>query len=168
MANVDIQIARTAGGNVPTYRWQTDAGDDDIKAGDPVKLKAAGSPYVIGLADGDLTILTDTAMVGIAASASTHTASADGVVDVYIPMPGIVWKAKATTAANVDTAAEIAALVGDRVTLDLTGTTYTIDENAGDAATSAFVIVGGDPVTQELEFIIRSTATILGEAFDAA
>ena len=161
---MDIRIARTAGGNVPTYRWQTDAGDAAIKAGDPVKLKAAGSPYVIGLADGDHTIGTDTSIVGVAASDSTHTASADGVIDVYIPLPGIVWKAKATTAANVDTQAEINALVGDRVTVDYSSTTYTIDENATDAASSAFIIVGGDPDTQELEFIIRSTATILGDS----
>ena len=158
---MDIEISRTAGGNVPTYRWQTDAGDAAIKAGDPVKIKAAGSPYVIGLADGDLTIGTDTAMVGIAASDSTHTASADGVVDVYIPLPGIVYKAKATTPANVDTQAEINALVGDRVTLDLAGTTYTVDENSTDAAANAFYIVGGNPDDQTLEFIIRTDATVL-------
>lgn len=161
MANVDIQIARTAGGNVPTYRWQTDAGDADIKAGDPVKIKAAGSPYVIGLADADLTIGTDTAMVGIAASASTHTASADGVVDVYIPLPGVVYEAKAKTFANVDTQAEIDAMVGDRKIIDLTGTTYTIDDAAADGAANAFYIVGGDPVKGTLEFIIRTDATVL-------
>lgn len=160
---MDIQIVRTAGGNVPTYRWQTDAGDAAIKAGDPVKLKAAGSPYVIGLVDGDHTILTDTAIVGIAAGASTHTAAADGYVDVYMPLPGIVYEAKATTAGNV-----AATLVGDRVTVDLTGTTYTIDENAGDAATSSFIVTGVDTERDTIEFIIRSTATILGEAFDAA
>jgi len=153
---MDIKILRTAGGDVPTYRWQTDAGDAAIKAGDPVKLKAAGSPYVIGLADGDLTIGTDTAMVGIAASDSTHTASADGVVDVYIPLPGIVYEAKATTAGNVaDT------LVGDRITVDLTGTTYTMDENATDAATSAFYVTGVDTDSDTIEFIIRADATIL-------
>lgn len=153
---MDIQIARTAGGNVPTYQWQTDAGDAAIKAGDPVKIKAAGSPYVIGLVDGDLTIGTDTAMVGIAASDSTHTASADGVVDVYMPLPGVVWRAKATTAGNV-----AATLIGDRVTMNLTGTTYTIDENATDAATSAFYIVGVDADEGTVDFTIRTDATIL-------
>ena len=153
---MDIKILRTAGGNVPTYRWQTDAGDSAIKAGDPVKIKAAGSPYVIGLADGDLTIGTDTAMVGIAASDSTHTASADGVVDVYIPLPGIVYEAAATTAGNV-----AATLVGDRVTVDLSGTTYTIDENATDAAANAFYVTGVDVDNGTIEFIIRADATIL-------
>jgi len=158
---MDIEISRTAGGNVPTFRWQTEGGETDIQAGQPVKLKAAGSPYVIPLADGDLTIGTDTAMVGIAASDSTHTASADGVVDVYIPMPGVVYKCAATTAANVDTQAEIDALVGDRVTVDLSGGTYTIDEDATDGADNAFYIVGGNPDDQTLEFIIRADATVL-------
>jgi len=160
----DVKIVRTAGGNVPTYRWQTDAGDTAIEAGDPVKLKAAGSPYVIGLATGDHTIGTDTSIIGIAASDSTHTASADGVVDVYVPLPGIVYEMKAHTAANVDTEAEILALVGDRKVMDLTDGTYTMDENAADAAASAFIIVGGDAERQTLEFIIRANATILGDS----
>lgn len=161
MATNDITIARTAGGNVPTYRWQTEAGATDINAGEPVKLKAAGSPYVIPLADGDLTIGTDTAMVGVAASDSTHTASADGYIDVYVPLPGVVYACAATTAANVDTQSEIDALVGDRVTLDLNSSTYTVDEDATDDANNAFYIVGGDPDTQVLEFIIRADATVL-------
>ena len=153
---MDIKIVRTAGGNVPTYRWQTDAGDAAISAGDPVKIKAAGSPYVIGLADGDLTIGTDTAMVGIAASDSTHTASADGVVDVYIPLPGVVYEAKATTAGNV-----AATLVGDRVTLDLAGGVYTVDEDSTDNAANAFYITGVNADRGTIEFIIRADATIL-------
>lgn len=153
---MDFQLVRTAGGNVPTIRWQTDAGDAAIKAGDPVKIKAAGSPYVIGLVDGDLTIGTDTAMVGVAASDSTHTASADGVVDVYLPLPGTVWRAKATTAGNV-----AATLIGDRVTVDLAGTTYTIDEDSTDAAANAFYIVGVDADEGTVDVIIRTDATIL-------
>lgn len=161
MAQGDIKIVRTAGGNVPTFRWQTEAGATDINAGEPVKLKAAGSPYAIPLADADLTIGTDTAMIGVAASDSTHTSSADGVIDVYVPLPGIVYEAKATTAANVDTQAEIDALVGDRVTIDLSGGSYTLDENDTDGANNAFYIIGGDPDRQTIEFIIRTDATVL-------
>lgn len=161
---MDIKIVRTAGGNVPTYRWQTDAGDTAIEAGDPVKLKAAGSPYVIGLADGDNTIGTDTSIVGIAASDSTHTASADGVVDVYIPLPGIVYEAKAKTSTTADTQAEIDALCGDRKVLDLTDGTYTVDAAAADAAANGIIVVGGDPERATLEFIIRANGTILGDS----
>lgn len=164
MAQSDIKIVRTAGGNVPTYRWQTEAAATDILAGEPVKLKAAGSPYVIPLADGDSTIGTDTSTVGVAASNSTHTATADGYIDVYVPLPGIVYEAKAKTAASVDTQAEIDALVGDRKVFDLTSSTYTVDEAAADAAANSIIIVGGDPDRQTLEFIIRANATILGDS----
>jgi len=161
---MDIKILRTAGGNVPTYRWQTDAGDAAISAGDPVKLKAAGSPYVIGLVDGDNTIGTDASIVGIAASDSTHTASADGVVDVYVPLPGIVYEAKAKTAASVDTEAEILAMCGDRKVLDLTDGVYTVDEAAADAAANGIIVVGGDAEKKTLHFLIRANGTILGDS----
>ena len=161
---MDIKILRTAGGDVPTYRWQTDAGDSAIEAGDPVKLKAAGSPYVIGLADGDTTIGTDTSIVGVAASDSTHTASADGYVDVYMPLPGVVYEAKAKAAAGVDTQAEIDALCGDRKVIDLTDGVYTVDGAAADAAANGIVIVGGDPEKKTLHFLIRANGTILGDS----
>lgn len=162
MATGDITIFNQGGHNVvPTLTWQTEAAATDILAGEPVKLKAAGSPYVIPLADGDLTIGTDTAMIGIAAGPSDHTASADGTVDVYMPSPGSVWQMKATTFANVDTEAEILALQGDRVTMDLATGVYTLDENAGDGAANAFYIVGGDPNKGVLYFTIRTDATYL-------
>jgi hypothetical protein len=161
MATADMRHHEVPYGSVPVVTWQTEAGATDINAGEPVKLKAAGSPYVIPLADGDLTIGTDTAMIGFTASASTHTASADGSVDVYRPLPGIVYAMKATTATNIDTQAELDALKGDRITIDLSGGTYTMDENAGDNANNAFYIVGGNIETGEIYFTVRTDATYL-------
>lgn len=162
MSKGDIRFFSTGGHtDLPTLKWQTEAAATDILAGEPVKLDSAGSPYVIPFADGDLIIGTSTAMVGIAASDSDHTATADGSVDVYLATPGSVLTAKATTLTNVDTEAKIAALIGDRVTLNLTGTDYTIDENAGDAATSAFYIVGGDHRDGTLQVTVRTDATFL-------
>lgn len=162
MAKADIRIASPAGHSaVPTIKWQTQAGGTDILAGEPVKLSAAGSEYVVPLASLDLTIGTDTAFVGIAKSDSDHTASADGVVEVYMPLPGLVYGMKATTAANVDTQAEIDALVGNRVVMTLAGGVYTLDEDAADAATNAFYILGGDPDRAELLFSCRLDATFL-------
>jgi len=163
MAKGDIKIVDAGGHNVvPTWNWQTEAAATAIKAGEPVKLKAAGSPYVIPLADDDLTIGTDTAMVGVAASDGTHTASADGSIEVYLPLAGVVYEMKATTAANVDTEAEINALRGDRVTMDLIAGVYTLDENVGDGVNNAFYIVGGDASNRTLRFSIRVDATALG------
>lgn len=162
MAKGDIGIKNPGGhSNVPTITCQTEAAATDIKAGEFVKWKSAGSPYVIPLANGDLTIGTDTQIVGLAASDSDHTSSADGTCDVYLPLPGIVYKAKATTSGNFDTQSEIDALVGDRVVMTLSSSTYTIDEDAGDGATNAFYIIGGDPLTSEVWFTVRLDATFL-------
>ena len=162
MATGDIRPYNTGGhSDISTVTVQTEAAATDILAGEPVKLKAAGSPYAIPLATLDLTIGTDTAMVGIAASASTHTATADGTMEVYLPMPGAQWSMKATTPANIDTAAKLLALQNDRVVMTLAAGIYTLDENAGDAATSAFYILGGNPATGEIYFNIRTDATIL-------
>lgn len=158
-----------AGGHnvVPTVRFQTDAGDGVMDPGMLLKLKANGSPYVTPLVDGDHTIGTDTAIVGLAASTATHTSTADGYVDVYMPLPGVIYEGYATTAANVDTDSELNALLGDRVTIDVAGTTatddWTVDEDAGEAQTNAFQLVGGDSSKQTLKFIIRSGATYLGD-----
>ncbi len=158
MALGDIRIVK---GREIAVTFQTEANATAILAGEPVKLKAAGSPYVIPCADGDLTIGTDTAFIGVAASSSTHTASADGTVRVYMPLPDNEYEMKATTYANVDTQAEINALVGDRVSFDLAGGVYTLDENAGDDAANALYILGGDPVTGKIRFSIRTDATRL-------
>lgn len=162
MAKGDVKIVGPGGHtDVPTADWQTEAGATDINAGEPVKLKSAGSPYVIPLADGDLTIGTDTVMIGVAATDSDHTAAVDGVVKVYLPVTGATYRMKATTVANVDTKAKIDALRGDRVVMNLTTGTYTLDENAGDGANNAFYILGGDPDTGELDFSTRADATYL-------
>jgi hypothetical protein len=97
-------------------------------------------------------------VIGIAASDSTQTASADGTISVYVPDGEAIWEAAPTTAANADTQAEINALVGDRVLFDLVSTVYTVDENAGDTATSGIQIVGGDAERGKIYFKIRPAA----------
>lgn len=159
MARGDISIVR---GRMIPVEWKAEANTTVMYAGEPVKLKAAGSPYAIPCADADLTIGTDTAFLGICASDSTQTASADGVVRVYMPLPEIVYECKAKTSTTVDTDAEIAALVGDRVVLDLTSSSYTLDAAAGDGANNAFYILGGDSSRYTLQFNCRVDATYLG------
>lgn len=159
MAVNDVRIHDTAGHDVvPTWNWQTEAAATAILAGEPVKLKSAGSPYVIPLADAEPVIGTTTAVIGIAKSTGTHTASADGSVDVYMPLAGVIYKAKAKTAASFDTQSEINALCGDNVLFDLTSSSYTIDQSAGNGATSGVMIIGGNPTTKEVYFVIRAGA----------
>lgn len=151
MAKGDVRIHR---GTASVKTWQTDAGDTALLPGEPVKIKSAGSPYVIGLADNEPVIGTTTQMIGITKSASTHTASVDGTVDVYMLDEGdIELICKATTAANV-----AATLVGDRVLFDLTSDVWTVDENAGDTATSGLQIIGVNTDTDEIIFKVRPGA----------
>lgn len=164
MAKNDIKIKDVGGLNVvPTLRCQTEANATAIYAGEPVKFKALGSQYVIPLADADGVIGTMVPMVGIAASDSTHTASADGYVDVYLPVPGTVWEIKAKSAASADTQAEINALVNDRAIIDLTSSVYTLDATGTDVQTAPFTIVGGNPEKSTLYFMVRTGATSMGD-----
>jgi len=165
MARADISIYSTGGlSDVPSEEWQTEAAAGDILAGEPVKLKSAGSPYVIRLVDADLTPGTDTLFIGIAANDATHTAAADGKVKVYMWNPTITYEAKAKTAASVDTQSEIDALCGDRKIFDLTGTTFTVDDGAADSANNCLLIVGGDPNKKTLRFRIRPWANVVDGA----
>lgn len=160
MAKNDVRVRSVEGLNsLTTTVWQTEAGATDILAGEPVKLKSAGSPYVIPLANGEPVIGTTTQVVGIAASDSTHTATADGTIEVYVPSDAVVWECKAATSTNADTQAEINALVGDRVAFDFGSSTYTVDENEGDDAPHGLQIVGGDPDRAVIYFKIRPAAT---------
>jgi hypothetical protein len=160
MAKGDITIVDVGGSNVtPVRKYRTEAAATAIYAGEPVKFGGTGGNYVIPLADGDPEVSTDR-MIGIAASDSTQTASADGVVEVYVVTPGLtVMRAKATTAANVDTDAELLALLNDRVTFDLTGTAYTVDENEGDDSAHGIQIVSGDIVDKTINFVLRADAS---------
>lgn len=165
MAKNDVKIVDAGGANVvPTRTFKTEANATAIKVGEPVKIGGTGNNYVIPLATGDPEIGTDR-MVGIAASASTQTASADGEVEVYVVTPGVtVMRAKATTAANVDTAAELLAILNDSVTFDLTSTVYTVDEDEGDDIdVHGLLIVGGNVDEQTIDFVLKSGASISGE-----
>lgn len=161
MAKGNIKVHKAQGYlNLPTERWQTEAAATAILAGEPVKLKVAGSPYVIPVADAEPIIGTTTAVIGVAATDSTQTASADGFVMVYpAELPGVIYKAKAKTASTVDTLSELNALCGDNVVLDLTTGVYTVDAAAGDGGTKGIKIVGGNHLTQEVYFKFRPAAT---------
>lgn len=159
MAKLDITIVDNAGNQVvPTQVWQTEADSTAINAGEFVKLKTAGSPYVIPLADGEPTIGTTTAIVGLAASDSTHTSDADGTVEVFMILPGVVYAIDAKSAAAADTKSEIDVLCGNTVGIDLTSGKYSIDTTDSSVATKGFMIVGGDPAKSKLYVQLRLAA----------
>lgn len=161
---MDIRIVDNGGATVPTKTFKVEAGAvASITPGKPVKIGGTGNNYVTLLATGDPEIGTDR-MVGITASTSTDTASADGTVDVYMVKPGVtVMRCKATTTTNVDTDAEVLAILNDSVTFDLTSTTFTVDEDEGDDPdVHGLLITGVNKDTGEVDFMLKEGASLGG------
>jgi len=127
-----------------------------IKAGEPTKAGTAGAVAI--MVDGDGT--TSQRFTGVAKSDSSDTVAAAGVVQVWLPLPGLIYAAKAKTLSTADTQAEIDALYYKRVVFDLTGTAWTVDAAAADGATNAVVIVGGEFQTGTLYFAYSYSATV--------
>lgn len=167
MAGKRFEIAHSPYDSIPTMKVQTDAAATIIEKGMLIKFTSNGSPYGTPCVDGDHTLETDTAIYGLAAKDSTHTSIADGYVEVYIPLPGIIYRGYATTAANIDTEAKLNLLLGDRVGIDVSATTsagdWTIDENEGEAQALSFQMVAGNYEKGTLDFIIRAGATFISD-----
>lgn len=161
MAINDVKIFKTPYDTIPTVTQRTEAAATDINPGEPVKRGGTGGNYAIPLANGDPEVSADL-VLGIAASASTHTATADGVVQIYQPLQGVQYKCRATDPTNIDTDAELLAIEMDRVTFDLAAGVYTVDEDEGDNADHGLVIRGGDIGTGDLFIEIRDCVTLQG------
>lgn len=153
----DIKIYNPIEPKFSTTPIVASGGAITIKAGEPTKAGTAGAVAI--MADGEGT--TSERFAGIAKSDSTDTAAAAGVVSVWTPLPGLIYKGKAKSAAAADTQAEIDALYYKRVVFDLTTTSWTVDTAASDAATNALVILGGDAKTSTVYFAVSVSCTIL-------
>jgi len=158
----DISILSPGGQQLPpSMRFRTELNTTVANPGEPVAIGGTGTNYVAVLADAK-PLTSDASFAGIASSLSTQTAAVDGVVDVLIPVGGIVYACKAKTSTTFDTDAEILAVLNDNVILDLTNGVYTVDVAAGSAGgTGAFRIVGGDPSTATVYMIAKSAGTFL-------
>ena len=100
--------------------------------------KALGAAVVTALATNKPVVGTDF-IAGIATSLSTDTVAAAGTVQVMKIVPGMSFLIEPNDTTAWDTQSEYDALVGDRVLLDLSGTTYTI--LASDGSTYGCVIM---------------------------
>ena len=154
----NITLHAAVEGDVPSIPFATEANSTAILIGEPVKIGGTGNNFVIPLGNGEPEISADV-VAGIAASNSNHTTTANGEIQVFTPVPGSVWKCKATTPANMDTVAELTSILNDRVTFDLTGAVYTVDENEGDDPDHGLRIVGGDISTGFVYFVFRQSGT---------
>lgn len=120
--------------------YLTQANTTVINAGEPV-AKALGQQYATALATNKPVVATDF-LAGVAATTSTQTASANGVVRVTKMTSGSSWLIAPKVTATWDTQAEYDALEGARVLLDLTTGVYTI--LASDGSTSGCVVLALD------------------------
>lgn len=161
----DIKIIKHPG---PTRVYDVDdrttsGAAASIKPGEPVKKGGSGDNFVILLATGDPEIGTDE-FVGVARAESTETATVDGTVEVVTLIPNrTVLRAKVTTPANIDTAAELLGIKNDSVTFDLANGIFTVDEDEGsDPNVHGLRIIGGDIVKGTVDFIVNVLATDAG------
>lgn len=133
-----------------------------IKAGEPV-AKALGnsSGYVVSPSATNTPVVGTDYMAGIAATTSTNTSSAAGTVKVMKLVSGVSYLISPKVAATWDTQAEYDALVGARVLLDLTSSTYTI--LASDSANNGCVVLPLDVVKHpgKVRFAIRNAVNYL-------
>lgn len=135
-----------------------------IQAGTPTKGAdaTAASPWtgaVVPMVDADGT--TSQRFTGICKTTSTDTASTAGVTTLWLPLPGLVYAAKAKTASTANTAALVSALAYKRVIFDLTSSLWSVDAAAADSATNCLVIIGGDYQTTTLYFTISTIGNVL-------
>jgi len=163
-------------GHMNTYEmyWNVASGGAaTIDRGTPTKRTDIDAASATGrveiMADGDGNVTGNTkagsgTFAGLAKDVSTDTASAAGVVNTWAPVPGIIYRGFAKTAANADTQTEITVLMGKRVLLDLTTTNWTVDTGAADAVTNCIVIVGGMPTSSEILFVYSQKGSIFDRA----
>ncbi len=133
-----------------------------IASGTPTKRvdidAATATGTVIPMVDGNggssgATLAVSGTFAGLAKSTSTDTAAAAGVVDVFAPVAGLVYRGTALSSTAANTQAKINVLAGKRVVYDLTTSNWTVDTAAADAVANNVVIVGGLPLTNEVLFV---------------
>jgi len=163
----DVKIISGGVANVisfPVDDRTTSSQTETIKAGEPVQVD--NENYVEIVVDGGPVQTGANHFVGVAHNESSETSSAEGVVEVEQIIPNYtVLRAKATTPANIDTAAELLAIRGDAVTFDNASNVITIDENEGDDPNvHGLVIVGGNIDRGTIDFIVKPLATLFGRS----
>ena len=133
-----------------------------IAAGTPTKCVTADGSVagaIVPMVDTD-GLVTAMRFTGLAKDTSTDTAAAAGICNVWAPVPGIVYRGAAKSAAAADTQAEINALMGKKVIFDLTGSVWSVDTAATDALVNCVVICGGYPRSSEILFYYSPKGTI--------
>lgn len=133
-----------------------------INPGEPVAkvLGNSSGAVVAALATSKPLVGTDY-LAGIASSISTDTVAAKGIVEVTKLTSGVSYLCAPLTAATWNTQAKYDALVGARITFDLTAGVYTV--NATDNANNGLVVLplNIQDYPGKVRFAIRSAVNYL-------
>ena len=137
------------------------SGEVQIKAGEPLKISGTTANHVVLLEGGDPEIGTDK-FVGVAKNDSTETATVEGTVEVYIPVPGVtVFRCKANNPTAVNTTTKRIGLLNDYVTFDRSASdVFTVNEDEDSDAAHGLVIVDADIDHATIDFVVRGSATL--------
>lgn len=164
MSRNDLRIVDSGGRTAnPVIRFRVPAASSAILAGEPVQIRTTISgdqtigfyPIVLSDAQAAGTFY----FLGIASADGTHTASADGFVQVYLDIPGTVYGAQPVTADAADTQEEIDTRQFYRLNINLASSRFTVDSDTTDAKAGAFVVVGGDAEKDEIWFVAQDAST---------
>lgn len=166
MAANDIKVLKSHYG---VERFSTEANIKlGIQAGDAVIVAGTGTNYADLLLDGMPTRGTDV-FAGITRTAATNTAALDGVVDIELIGAGTILSGRATSAANINTAAKLLGIRYDTTNFDRSAATaaglLTIDETnttAKKSSTLSLVIINGDIQAGTLRVAITGGGIIGG------
>ncbi len=135
-----------------------------INPGEPVAMTlgngGSNGSFVSAMATSKPVVATDY-LAGISSSYSTDTVAAAGIVTVQKLTNGVSYLIAPKTAATWNTQAKYNALVGARVTIDLTSGAYTL--NATDGATNGCVVLPLDifKYPGKVRFAFRSAVNFL-------
>lgn len=133
-------------GPVTVQRFLVKAGSaESIKAGEPVVQGVGSDVEYVNTMSVDIT--SGDTFVGIAASSSTDTASADGYVYVLVPSAGTVFRGNAKTGASLASTVRLT-----KVVLDNTSSTWTVDEST--TTNGIALIVDYDATEDTVDFMI--------------
>lgn len=160
MGTNDIKVLK---GKYGVEQFRTEANVTlGVGPGDAMIVGGTGTNYAAIMVDGGPTRGTNV-FIGITESASSNTASVDGVVNIQLVGPGTILQGKATTVANINTDAKLLGILNDVTNFDRSAATaagvLTIDETnttAGKSSTLSLVIISGDIVKGTLRVAVQT------------
>lgn len=171
MAANDIKVLRGAG-ETRSYLVDdrtTSTSTATIKAGEPV---CESTNYCASMRKTASPVIATDIFIGIANSESTETSSVNGECEVITVTSETVLRGKASTAANVDTAAELLAYLNNNIYFDYDGTNFTIDEDDTDDPNLAGlrIVAGSGDANATIDVIVHLNATehapLVGQTMD--